>query len=173
MKKLTLSAATATATATAPAALRLPTRGAATVLLWASLGVLAPMHAALAQMTQPAGLDSATAAPQTWVAGEVRRVDIAQGRLTIRHGDIPHLDMGAMTMVFRLKPGLLGADQLKAIKPGDRVEFQAEAPQGQLTITALRRPMVQPMDGQSSDAKPSDAKALDGAASGAGAHHHP
>lgn len=170
MKKLTLSTTTTT-TATATA-LRLPTRAAATALLGASLAVLAPMHAALAQMNQPAGSDSTTAAPQTWVAGEVRRVDVAQGRLTLRHGDIPHLDMGAMTMVFRLKPGLLSADQLKAIKPGERVEFQAEAPQGQLTITALRRPMMQPMDGKSSDAKPSDAKASDAAASAAAAHHH-
>lgn len=164
MNKLTYSPANAARHTTS--------RGAAAVLLWASLGLLAPMHAALAQTTRPAGSDATTAAPQTWVAGEVRRVDVALGRLTIRHADIPHLDMGAMTMVFRLKPGLLNADQLKAMKPGDRVEFQAEAPQGQLTITALRRPMVQPMDGQASDAKPAETKASEGAASAAGEHHH-
>lgn len=164
MKKLFLSPASA--------ARHLSTGGTATALLWASLGVLAPVTAALAQTTQPAGSNATTAAPQTWVAGEVRRVDVPQSRLTIRHGDMPHLDMGAMTMVFRLKPGLLSADQLKAMKPGDRVEFQAEAPQGQLTITALRRPMVQPMEGKSSDAKPSDTKASADAASAPGAHHH-
>lgn len=164
MNTLTLSPASA--------AQRQSSRGTATLLLWASLGVLAPMHAALAQTTRVAGSDSTTAAPQTWVAGEVRRVDVPQSRLTIRHGDMPHLDMGAMTMVFRLKPGLLSADQLKAMKPGDRVEFQAEAPQGQLTITALRRPMVQPMDGQASGAKPAEAKASADAASAAEAHHH-
>ncbi len=170
MNKLTYSPANAANAANA--ARHTTSWGAAAVLLWASLGLLAPMHAALAQTTRAAGSDSTTAAPQTWVAGEVRRVDVPQSRLTIRHGDIPHLDMGAMTMVFRLKPGLLSADQLKAMKPGDRVEFQAETPQGQLTITALRRPMVQPMDGQASDAKPAETKASEDAASAAGEHHH-
>ncbi|ALV05406.1 Cu/Ag efflux protein CusF [Roseateles depolymerans] len=170
MNKLTYSPANAANVANA--ARHTTSRGAATLLLWTSLGLLAPMHAALAQTTRAAGSDATTAVPQTWVAGEVRRVDVPQSRLTIRHGDIPHLDMGAMTMVFRLKPGLLSADQLKAMKPGDRVEFQAEAPQGQLTITALRRPMVQPMDGQASDAKPAETKASEGAASAAGEHHH-
>lgn len=162
-------------------------RGAAALLLSASLAVLAPVYGAWAQVASPAttsapapaaqtaGSDSATAAPQTWVAGEVRRVDVAQGRLTIRHGDIPHLDMGAMTMVFRLKPGLLSADQLKSMKAGDRLEFQAEAPQGQLTITALRRPMVQPMDGKASDAKAAGepaSNAASDATTAAGMHHH-
>ncbi len=164
-------------------------RGAAALLLSASLAVLAPVSGAWAQAASPAtthapapapaaqtaGSDSTTATPQTWVAGEVRRVDVAQGRLTIRHGDIPHLDMGAMTMVFRLKPGLLSAEQLKSMKAGDRLEFQAEAPQGQLTITALRRPMVQPMDGKASDAKAAGepaSNAASDATTAAGMHHH-
>lgn len=152
-------------------------RAATTLMLCAGLAVLLPLSAAQAQTVTPAGSDSATAAPQTWVAGEIRRVDAAQSRLTVRHGDIPHLDMGAMTMVFRLKPGLLTAEQLRAMKPGDRIEFQAEAPQGQLTITALRRPMMQPMapsDGKASAAKASEASAsaASTAASDTGGHPH-
>jgi Cu/Ag efflux protein CusF len=144
-------------------------RTAATLLLCAGVATMLPLSAARAQTVTPAGSDAATAAPQTWVAGEVRRVDAALNRLTVRHGDIPHLDMGAMTMVFRLKPGLLTADQLKAMKAGDRIEFQAEAPQGQLTITALRRPMVQPM-GQ--PATPPASPPSDGKASDAHTHAH-
>ncbi len=156
---------------TAPAART--ARAATTLLLCAGLALLLPLSGAQAQTVTPAGSDSATAAPQTWVAGEVRRVDASLGRLTVRHGDIPHLDMGAMTMVFRLKPGLLTADQIKAIKPGDRIEFQAEAPQGQLTITALRRPMVQPM-AQPGDGKAPQAgsSAPSAAASETGGHEH-
>lgn len=150
-----------------------PSRTATRLLVAASLAALLPFSAAGAQTVTPAGSDAATAAPQTWVAGEIRRVDAAQSRLTVRHGDIPHLDMGAMTMVFRLKPGLLTADQIKAMKPGDRIEFQAEVPQGQLTITALRRPMVQPM-GQAGEGKAPEASgsAASAAASASGAHQH-
>jgi Cu/Ag efflux protein CusF len=151
-------------------------RVATALLLAASLAALLPLAAAQAQTVTPAGADAATVAPQTWVAGDIRRVDAAQNRLTVRHGDIPHLEMGAMTMVFRLKPGLLTADQLKAMKPGDRIEFQAEAPQGQLTITALRRPMVQPMgqpgDGKASEASGAAASAAAASAAGAHQHHH-
>jgi len=64
---------------------------------------------------------AASAAAQTGVAdGEVRRVDKAQGKLTVRHGPIEgELVMPAMSMVFRVRdPGLL--DRLK---PGDRGRF--------------------------------------------------
>ena len=33
--------------------------------------------------------------------GEVRKVDLEAGKVTLKHGDIKSLDMPAMTMVFR------------------------------------------------------------------------
>ncbi|TQV63200.1 MAG: copper-binding protein [Halothiobacillaceae bacterium] len=63
--------------------------------------------------------------------GEVRKVDKSAGKITLKHGPLPNLGMGAMTMVFRAKdPALL--DQLKA---GDRIRFRAESVNGALTIT--------------------------------------
>ena len=35
--------------------------------------------------------------------GEVRKVDAAAGKLTIRHGHLENLGMGPMTMVFKVK----------------------------------------------------------------------
>lgn len=67
--------------------------------------------------------------------GEVTKVDAAQGKITLRHGPIKNLDMDAMTMVFRAgDPAMLGA-----VKPGDRVIFEAERVNGQITITKMRR----------------------------------
>lgn len=67
------------------------------------------------------------------VDGEVRRVDAAQGRITLRHGDIPNLDMGAMTMVFHARDPAL----LKDVQTGDKVRFTAQMVDGQLTVMSL------------------------------------
>ncbi|MGT2433837.1 copper-binding protein [Cupriavidus basilensis] len=81
------------------------------------------------------GAVQAEAAPMT--DGEIRKVDAAAGKLTIRHGPIANLDMGAMTMIFRVQdPALLGQ-----VKEGDRVKFIVARANGVLTITTL---VVQP-----------------------------
>jgi Cu(I)/Ag(I) efflux system periplasmic protein CusF len=51
--------------------------------------------------------------------GEVRKVDKEAKKLTIRHGEIKHLDMPAMTMVFQVRDGAL----LDKVKAGDRIRF--------------------------------------------------
>ena len=72
-------------------------------------------------------------APLPQVDAEVRKVDPATQKITLRHGDIPNIGMGAMTMVFRVKdPALL--DQLKA---GDRVRFTADTIDGALTVLSI------------------------------------
>jgi Cu/Ag efflux protein CusF len=65
--------------------------------------------------------------------GEVRKVDKAANKVTLRHGPIPNLDMPPMTMVFGVKdPALL--DQVKA---GDKVKFAAEKHGNDYTVTTL------------------------------------
>lgn len=67
-------------------------------------------------------------------AGEVRKVDPAQGKLTIKHEPITNLDMPAMTMVFRAaKP-----DLLKNIQVGDKIQFRAETVAGGLVVTDIQ-----------------------------------
>ena len=67
--------------------------------------------------------------------GEVRKVDKDAGKLTLRHGPMPQLDMPQpMTMVYRVKdPAML--DQVKA---GDKVKFQAEKIGGTYTVTQIQ-----------------------------------
>ena len=78
-----------------------------------------------------AGVPAASAA--VMADGEIRRVDKAARKLTIRHGPLENLDMPAMTMVFQVAdPAVL--DQVKA---GDKVRFSADKIGGAYTVTHL------------------------------------
>lgn len=65
--------------------------------------------------------------------GVVRKVDKAQGKLTLKHGPLENLDMPGMTMVFRVQD----ASWLDQVKPGDMIRFRADRMNGIFTVTAL------------------------------------
>lgn len=91
---------------------------------------------ARAQGAKPAPAASAAPSPAELplVDGEVRKIDLAQGKLTLKHGPIPNLEMGAMTMVFRVaRPALL-----EGLQVGSKLRFSVERVQGQLTVTAIQ-----------------------------------
>ena len=67
--------------------------------------------------------------------GEVRKVDKGAGKMTIKHGPLANLGMDAMTMVFRAQDPAM----LDLVKPGDKIAFVAEQPNGQLTVTRLQK----------------------------------
>ena len=80
-----------------------------------------------------AGKQVAAASTTVMTAGEVRKVDAAGSKVTIKHERIANLDMDAMTMVFRAtKP-----DELKGLKAGDKVRFHAEQDKGALLVTHI------------------------------------
>jgi Cu/Ag efflux protein CusF len=101
-----------------------------TLLAAALIAATAPVHA---QAPANAASAAATTAPTT--EGEVRKVDPAAGKLTLRHGRIENLDMPGMTMVFRV-PDL---GMLDGLKEGDKVRFSAERSGGAITITSIER----------------------------------
>jgi Cu/Ag efflux protein CusF len=78
-------------------------------------------------------LHGAGAWAQAMTDGEIRKVDIAAGKLTIRHAPLTELDMPAMTMVFRVADPKL----LDGLKPGDKVRFVATREGGAFTVTRL------------------------------------
>ena len=65
--------------------------------------------------------------------GEIRKVDKSTKRLTIKHGPLPNLGMGAMTMVYKVKDPAM----LEQVKAGDKVDFVAESVNGVLTVTRI------------------------------------
>jgi Cu/Ag efflux protein CusF len=74
-------------------------------------------------------------AQEAKVDGQVTKIDQAQGKVTLRHGPIKKLDMDSMTMVFRVQD----AAMLKGIKVGDKVKFEADRVNGQITVTKMQK----------------------------------
>jgi Cu(I)/Ag(I) efflux system protein CusF len=77
-----------------------------------------------------------TVAQAPMVNGQVTRIDEAAGKITLRHGPIKKLDMNeGMTMVFRAQDPAM----LKQVKVGDRVKFDADRINGQITVTKIEK----------------------------------
>ena len=65
--------------------------------------------------------------------GEVKRIDISSGKITIRHGVIKNLDMPPMTMVFTVKE----KSMLKEVSAGDQIRFIVISDNGRMVITEI------------------------------------
>ena len=87
---------------------------------------------------EPARIDAmktAQAAPAIDTTdGEVRKIDLDAGKVTLKHADIKNLDMPAMTMVFVVKDKAM----LDTLKAGDKVKFKAINYGGKFTVTEIR-----------------------------------
>lgn len=66
--------------------------------------------------------------------GEVRKVDAATHKVTLRHGPIASIGMPPMTMVFEVQPASL----LDGVEVGDRVHFQARQEGNRYIVTELQ-----------------------------------
>lgn len=110
------------------------------MIRFASLLMALLLAAPLSATAQHAGHASPPAAAGAAVTpalvdAEVRRIDTAAGKITLRHGAIANLDMPPMTMVFTV------ADRawLDAVKVGDKVRFTTERRDGAMVVTHLER----------------------------------
>jgi Cu/Ag efflux protein CusF len=79
----------------------------------------------------------AASAQEAMVKGDVKKVDAAGGKITLTSGPIKDLGMEEdnMTMVFRVQDPAM----LKQVKPGDKVQFEAEKDSAGFTITKLEK----------------------------------
>jgi Cu(I)/Ag(I) efflux system periplasmic protein CusF len=75
----------------------------------------------------------AVAWAQATTEGEVRKVDIAQQKITLKHGEIKNLDMPPMNMVFQVRDPAM----LSQVKAGDRVRFTADKIGGAYVVTSI------------------------------------
>jgi Cu(I)/Ag(I) efflux system protein CusF len=79
---------------------------------------------------------SATAAVELpWSDAEVRRIDTATGKVSLRHGEIKNLDMPPMTMVFQVRDPA----SLATLAVGDQVRFTADKLQGAYTVLQIQK----------------------------------
>ena len=117
LKKLTAAAATAWLVALAPAVQAQSTMDASK----------------MDGMKTAQATTAPTAAPEM-TDGEVRKIDMEAGKVTLKHGEIKNLDMPGMTMVFVVKDKAM-LDKLKA---GDKVKFKAINDGGKFTVTDIQ-----------------------------------
>ena len=75
---------------------------------------------------------SAPAAGET-TAAEVRRIDKAAKKITLKHEHIKNLDMAPMTMVFQVRDAAL----LDKVQPGDAVRFTADKVDGAYVLLSI------------------------------------
>jgi len=83
---------------------------------------------------QPAASQAASLPTTAGMAeGEVRKIDKAAEKVTLRHGPIANLGMPAMTMVFKVADPRM----LDALKEGDKIRFSADRLNGAITVTGI------------------------------------
>ena len=73
------------------------------------------------------------AADQPMSEGEIRKIDPAAKKITIKHGELKNLDMPAMTMVFQVKDPAM----LDKVMVGDKVKFRADKVNGAFTVVEI------------------------------------
>lgn len=106
--------------------------------------IIAGIFATLVATFAAASFAATTRGPETvgqlaqsdLIEGEVRKVDMSAGKITIRHGPIPKYDMASpMTMVFPTS----NTAMLAGLAAGDKVVFDVIKEGGSLTITSIRK----------------------------------
>ncbi|MGU7838056.1 copper-binding protein [Burkholderia sp. AW33-5] len=64
---------------------------------------------------------------------EVKKIDLASGKITLKHGALENVGMPPMTMAFKAKD----AAMLAEVHAGDKVKVRVENVNGTLTIVKL------------------------------------
>src|SRR5690625_179641 len=90
--------------------------------------------AVLAALAATVAIVAPAQAREAQASGEVRRVNVQEGKITIRHGEIPDLQLPAMSLVYRAEPGLL-----TNIQPGDKITFSAKREGDHYVVTQISK----------------------------------
>ncbi|MEN9395588.1 MAG: hypothetical protein RLZ81_118 [Pseudomonadota bacterium] len=104
----------------------------------ASLAALSPLAASAQAGAEPASAATKKTRPSKDIAeGQILKIDLEAGKVTIKHGDIRNVGMPPMTMVFPVKDKAM----LDGLKSGDKVNFKVVRESGHLVVTdiALRK----------------------------------
>ena len=93
-----------------------------------AVGIALPMSSFAQASMEPGKTEAAQSASLT--DGEIKKVDLDNGKVTIKHGEIKHMDMPGMTMVFTAKDKSL----LSNVKHGDKVKFMVVNEGGKMVV---------------------------------------
>ncbi|WP_334118578.1 copper-binding protein [Limnobacter sp.] len=67
--------------------------------------------------------------------GEIRKINKATGKVTLKHGEIKSVEMPPMTMVF----GVADKAMLEGLKEGDKVKFDVKQDGSNYTVTEIKK----------------------------------
>lgn len=104
-----------------------------TTLLTTTSASFAASHATAPAANTANTTTAASALPL--VSAEVRKVDLENKKISLKHGDIKNLDMPGMSMVFQVK----NAAMLENIKAGDKVMFTADKVDGAYMVLSIEK----------------------------------
>ncbi|WP_382160746.1 copper-binding protein [Hydrogenophaga sp. ANAO-22] len=113
------------------------TQNVAQLLAAAALSLSLPSMAQMTMDHSKMGMDQArtgTAATPSLTDGEVRKIDKENGKITIKHGEIKHMDMPPMTMVFNAKDKAM----LDKIQVGQKIQFIVIQDAGKMVVTDIQ-----------------------------------
>ncbi|MGQ2956610.1 copper-binding protein [Hydrogenophaga sp. ANAO-22] len=98
-----------------------------------SLPAMAQMTMDHSKMGMAQATTGAAAAPGL-TDGEVRKIDKENGKITIKHGEIKHMDMPPMTMVFNAKDKAM----LDKVQVGEKIQFIVIQDAGKMVVTDIQ-----------------------------------
>lgn len=119
------------------------TQTVAQLLAAAALSLSLPLIAHASADHGKPGMDhgkmSMTAAPAAAAApgmtdGEIRKIDKETGKITIKHGEIKHMDMPPMSMVFNVKDKAM----LDKVQVGEKIQFIVVQDAGKMVVTDIK-----------------------------------
>lgn len=112
------------------------TQTVAQLLAAAALSLFLPLIAHANADHGKMGITAAPAAAATpgLTDGEIRKIDKENGKITIKHGEIKHMDMPPMSMVFNVKDKAM----LDKVKVGEKIMFIAIQEAGKMVVTDIQ-----------------------------------
>ncbi|MBT9463449.1 copper-binding protein [Hydrogenophaga sp.] len=110
---------------------------ASRLLAAAALSLSLPLLAQATMDHSKPGMDPGkmgmTAAPGM-TDGEIRKIDKENGKVTIKHGEIKHMDMPPMSMVFNVKDKAM----LDKVQVGEKIQFIVIQDAGKMVVTDIK-----------------------------------
>ena len=101
------------------------------IIIAATLFTMSVASFAASHVAAPASAATTTSLPVA--DAEIRKIDLENKKVTLKHGEIKNLDMPGMTMVFQVKD----VTMLEKIKSGDKVKFTADKVNGAYTVMSI------------------------------------
>ena len=102
---------------------------------WVQSAAANPATEAAKDQEIPAAEQPQKADSQALTQATVKKIDVKQQKITLKHAAISNIGMPAMTMVFKV----LDPNLLQGIVEGDEVLFAVEKHGSQLVVTQLQK----------------------------------